>query len=621
MYLFPFESIEKNSNIVIYGMGKVGQDYLAQLEKTKYCKVLFAIDKKYHDYYDYPIIVQPIDYLKKNHQFDTIIIALDSEDIAKEIEKSLIDIGITKDKIIYVANRQVKIANTNKLMNKRNDESTLYIGVSEGGGLGDSILASILIKEVRKEIREPVEIDFYTKYYDLFKEYSYIDHAYKHHGHEQLTEKYISQYDVYLRIHNFVIVTINNDDKVMKVSKKFYEYCKGCVYTYERIFGKTLNNNLFTQYALINRKNRIEQMNINSILELDRNTTVYMPIQTKDWDILYDYNLVDGDYITINRAVGSLENNTNPKLWPKPYYEKLIHLIKRHYPNLKIVQIGSGSNFGRFRNVDIDFVDKIDLHQTKALLKNSLLHIDSEGGLVHMNHFLNGVSVVLFGPTSINVFGYDKNINIKGDGCQYNCEWVTQNWYKKCIKGDEIPSCMKSILPDMVFCKIDEYLKVTKRVPCNIEEVYDYEKYNFFLEEFISSKVSKNGKVCFSGISEDIHIKLIDKMSQDIYIYGDTIYYNKPSKKNLKYEYGNIYNIPAKDENFDASICRFQNHQNMFFVIRELMRITKRDGYIFFIADYTEKLLHCLMKLQITNELLMDSEEHGVSILVIKRGS
>ena len=46
-YLFPFEFVEKGSKIVIFGAGKVGQNYIQQLNLSNYCKLLFVVDDEY----------------------------------------------------------------------------------------------------------------------------------------------------------------------------------------------------------------------------------------------------------------------------------------------------------------------------------------------------------------------------------------------------------------------------------------------------------------------------------------------------------------------------------------------------------------------------------------------
>ena len=47
-FLFPYNRVKEGSKIVIYGAGKVGRDYLWQMEKTNYCKVVAVVDTNFH---------------------------------------------------------------------------------------------------------------------------------------------------------------------------------------------------------------------------------------------------------------------------------------------------------------------------------------------------------------------------------------------------------------------------------------------------------------------------------------------------------------------------------------------------------------------------------------------
>ena len=48
-YLFPYEKIDKNEEVIIYGFGKVGKQYYWQLKSCKYCRIKGIIDRNYSD--------------------------------------------------------------------------------------------------------------------------------------------------------------------------------------------------------------------------------------------------------------------------------------------------------------------------------------------------------------------------------------------------------------------------------------------------------------------------------------------------------------------------------------------------------------------------------------------
>ncbi len=46
-FVFPFELVEKDSRVALYGAGKVGQSYYCQIMATDYCKLVYWIDSNY----------------------------------------------------------------------------------------------------------------------------------------------------------------------------------------------------------------------------------------------------------------------------------------------------------------------------------------------------------------------------------------------------------------------------------------------------------------------------------------------------------------------------------------------------------------------------------------------
>ncbi len=198
------------------------------------------------------------------------------------------------------------------------------------------------------------------------------------------------------------------------------------------------------------------------ILDLFNMTEEFiLPIKMPDEaTTLKKFKLEKKKYITLNREVGA-ERNISPKLWPVKNYEKLIEKLKVSFPQYKIVEVGTGKG-APMKNVHLNLAGKTSLEEIKVILKNSLLHIDGEGGLVHLRHALKaGPSCVLFGPTSPKVFGYSENINLSSNACPICCELYDEEWAKECVRGTDC-ICMKALTPDFVFSKVAEYLSSLK---------------------------------------------------------------------------------------------------------------------------------------------------------------
>jgi ADP-heptose:LPS heptosyltransferase len=97
----------------------------------------------------------------------------------------------------------------------------------------------------------------------------------------------------------------------------------------------------------------------------------------------------------------------------------------------------------------VDLRGKTTITEAAAILKNALLHLDTEGGLVHLARATGTKSLVLFGPTPVEFYGYDDNINIRAGECR-DCWASHPNWLLKCQWGHERPLCMDAINTQMV---------------------------------------------------------------------------------------------------------------------------------------------------------------------------
>ncbi|WP_332879971.1 glycosyltransferase family 9 protein [Oxalobacter aliiformigenes] len=254
-------------------------------------------------------------------------------------------------------------------------------------------------------------------------------------------------------ISNFDISIYNNDIKLKSwIENQFFFGKSNYKYLKYAPFCDGESANLCIHLG----KKRINQPDITSDLNLGEEYLYNgIPINTH---ILDKYELTKKKFITIHRGIDNDQIKESTKLWPQSHYNDLITKLKLSFPDIKIVQLGvSHERCESMQNIDINLIEKTTLPDIAALLKNAWLHIDCEGGLVHLRHALKGgKSVVIFGPTSPSFFGYSENINIRSDLCKYPCEWLTENWQKKCIRKSNKHICMKSINADIVMNKILE---------------------------------------------------------------------------------------------------------------------------------------------------------------------
>lgn len=169
-----------------------------------------------------------------------------------------------------------------------------------------------------------------------------------------------------------------------------------------------------------------------------------------DTEILKTLGLHPNDYVTISNGYDEETRKQDRPLATKvyPFFTEVVRELKAARPNLTIVQIGTDTSTP-IDGVDINLIGKTKLKEAAGLLQNSALHIDNEGGLVHLANALGTSSAVVFGPTLADYFGYESNINITPVQCG-SCWWMEPTWMWSCVKGDAKPRCMYTQPPTAV---------------------------------------------------------------------------------------------------------------------------------------------------------------------------
>lgn len=205
-------------------------------------------------------------------------------------------------------------------------------------------------------------------------------------------------------------------------------------------------------------KKRFVQADIANLLNMDY--TFKAAIKTdKEKETLQKFNLFRRTYITIAREVGYDKVVESTKLWPLDNYRELTKLIKQNFPNVTIAEIGAGKGTRIAENIDVVLSGKTSLEEAKAIIKNSLLHIDTEGGLSYLRHALHGgASIILMGPTDPNIYNLEGNICICSKACPIHCAELLPQWQENCHKIKDKNICMKSITVDMVFSEVKKIL-------------------------------------------------------------------------------------------------------------------------------------------------------------------
>lgn len=100
VWMFPYDLIHQNANVVIYGAGAVGKDFYKQIQQTRWCNVVAWVDKNAAEYKSKGLEVENVESLNCV-DFDYIVIAILKESIALEIQKALNEMDIPLKKIVW----------------------------------------------------------------------------------------------------------------------------------------------------------------------------------------------------------------------------------------------------------------------------------------------------------------------------------------------------------------------------------------------------------------------------------------------------------------------------------------------------------------------------------------
>ena len=107
IYRQPYEIdfsvfFNQRKNVILYGAGKVGQDYYRKLSFSDYANIELCgwIDKNYEKYRENGYDVQPVEYLR-NTVYDYILVAVNNEKVFCEIKEELKKLGVIEDKIMW----------------------------------------------------------------------------------------------------------------------------------------------------------------------------------------------------------------------------------------------------------------------------------------------------------------------------------------------------------------------------------------------------------------------------------------------------------------------------------------------------------------------------------------
>lgn len=387
--------------------------------------------------------------------FDVVIV---TPERYEAISKQLVDNGIQKTAILTL----------NEAFEKAFEGEKVFIAVLYFGGMGDFLIGRNWLYHLREKygLDNAIVDVFFSGSMVKVGEKAFLGCEFIHGIHSVKTVSdfwILKHYDLKICFCIFPCVFSYFGEKISRLSPKLLEY----VLKLQEFGFKNYNLGFFLSpnfYKTARRLFEMEPKNYYSYcdvlgnLEYTEEFLYTLPILKDEVAYLSSIQLQCKRYITLNTGLNrDFRGKNSTRAWPHDYWDKLARMLKNRFPSIKIVQIGEKMDERDDIFADLNMNGKTDIEGAKILLKHALLHIDYDGGLIHVRHILfGGSSVVLFGPSAVERHQYSENINIRTNACPVACEWVTSDWQFQCPKGMKNPVCMYSITPQYVMKVIEE---------------------------------------------------------------------------------------------------------------------------------------------------------------------
>lgn len=493
------------------------------------------------------------------------------------------------------------------------DKKLISIAFYPTGGFGDYIISSKLLDEIL--LSTPCRVDVYCENVVFGNAIYQTRPGVRVIPYESL-QGHKAVYDLVLKVEHFVHVLSCNQYRLAKMqpdfSDKIVRLGKSIRTIRPEIEQQWYREAMHFKICSFSGINRYTELRMGNIFKIpDR--YAYVDLKEEYSESLESIGLESKKYITLNRGADSMGRSTmQTKVWPQEYYEKLVEKVKEENPELVIVQLGTASNT-KIHGVD-KYVLGRSMEVTKWILKNSCLHIDCEGGLVHLATQLGTKCLVLFGPTPMNMYAYPQNINLVSEKCS-NCMGTHKDWAFSCLKDIGKALCMYDLQPDYVYTYLKKYLESNK-IKKNIVTVFckdnntsqkNYEtiskicqKENPYItineKSFLAidelkknSETLENGcRVAIVGFGTDILAHALSVLGYSVVEFDSTYGFSREmgdtkferytmaeQRSGIECRFGDAWCIPYQEDSFDVVISKQMESKN---ALMDYERVLKRKG-------------------------------------------
>jgi ADP-heptose:LPS heptosyltransferase len=344
------------------------------------------------------------------------------------------------------------------------DSAKLQIAIRITGGIGDVLIAARWIYDIMPLVNDKssVVIDIYyaapKNIVFIFRNSDFIRFIYDEVAFGCVRAKYdlaiiINHLGTFGELNRNSERTSKNE-ALLKILNAYRETTD----VYRRFTDERyhpLANSGFTEFA---RDNGVKRVDILHRQTGVRFRSLALPLALPSDDQISRYKLPKR-YMTVHDGWDSqlsLGAGRPTKAYPLSLWRALVQKLKEQFRDIAVVQLG-GDTGAEIAGVDLSLKNRADLPTAAKVMQGSLLHLDTDSGLVHLAASLGVRAVVLFGPTDIEYFGYSGNENINSPACS-NCWLSAKSWVPSCYLGYPIPRCMPSISQNEIMAAVASIL-------------------------------------------------------------------------------------------------------------------------------------------------------------------
>ena len=330
-------------------------------------------------------------------------------------------------------------------------EGRLAVAITVSGGLGDLIVIARCVRDLAAEV-EPFAFDVFAPSPGLaqwvFARVPGFEHAYP----DTLEDFSRRAYDLRLRMNQTVAVVpegivwprVRQSPRMLAAVEKMIQYRRRSGLEPYILNHPRLDNGL-ARKAVYSNKSRNDFLH--SMVGIDY-AGDQLEIESTD-AVLERFGLDGRSFVTVHNGFDTnffISGQRATKCYP--HFADIAAGLKAARPDLILVQIGTTTS-DPIPGVDLNLIGQTSLSEVAGLLRATALHLDNEGGLVHLAACYGRRSLVVFGPTPSDYFGYPRNINVDPVRCG-GCWWIDELWMDRCPRGMAQPECMYGQPPERI---------------------------------------------------------------------------------------------------------------------------------------------------------------------------